>query len=420
MNWNNKKYVVYIIYRNMLNNRCIDPIEKFNYTGNRTARFNPIRVNNSFALERPSYRAGTTKTVPVNVPMPQKIRGGIGNRNITRINFTAPAVRPRDPVDFKKLDAVNLTQFGSKVQLSDKTINDLLRVSVPDPQDFAWIAEKNRLTAMGDPSKPFGRPQRTIQKRINFGQATLGFNEGLSAIRQAVDAGRATSMADRAQLGVQVAAILSNFADLKKMTERQLRDMTLAVSKLKIPRNWKSAGFEHRLWTGNEFPSEKGPIIMYLLSNIPEGLTASQPIASFNEGDGVFRPVSLLKVFQMNSAPKRVLDLEKRQLIPVAMAKSMVVNRGVDNGIFEGLPVAKRAPAQAGPSGADLARFVNVELRAVPAFRGMDWEKQLEGAEYSDVLDLYTDRGLKPPDELRRIIQAAAPLIVQPGEFGVA
>ena len=103
MNWNNKKYVVYIIYRNMLNNRCIDPIEKFNYTGNRTARFNPIRVNNSFALERPSYRAGTTKTVPVNVPMPQKIRGGIGNRNITRINFTAPAVRPRDPVDFSQI-----------------------------------------------------------------------------------------------------------------------------------------------------------------------------------------------------------------------------------------------------------------------------------------------------------------------------
>lgn len=398
---------------------------KFN---GRNVQFRPVRVNNSFQIDRPAADAGTRSTVSRFVDFPESRRGGIGNRNITRISFTAPEVRPRDPVDFDSINAINLAQFGQKVHLSDKTVNDLLRVNVKDPQDFAWIEEKKRLEALGIDSLPFGRKQRTIQRRINFGEASLNNEERLAAIKSAVDAGRSESREERAQLGVQIAEALTNLDDVKNMTERQLLDITQSIGRLKIPKHWKAAGFEHRLWTGRQFNEQKGPITMFLLANIKPDRTPNEPLVSFNIGRDDWVGVSLLQLYKMASDPVRVLDLENAALLTPIQAKELV-KAGVDNGIYDGKEIDPDAPKpgadsdeekdepeefvqlvqpRSGIRGNVLLQFVDDRLRAKyeNIKSDFEWEQMLDGGDLEDMADLYKNKNLMPPPNLIAALKA--------------
>lgn len=392
---------------------CVAPINKYGI-GRRIPDWRKVRVNNKWEMKRPATFSGTRKTINKKVSMPRQIRGGLGNRNMTRINFTAPAVRPRDPVDFDKINAINLAQFGQKVQLSDKTIDDLIRVNIGDPTDYAWIAEKKRLVALGSNDLPFGRKQRQIQKRINFGQASLNLEESLDVIRATIDAGRTENTTERQQLGIQIAATLTNMNDVRRMTEQQLRLIIQAVNRLKIPKHWRSAGFQHRLWTSEQFNAEKGPISMFLLANIKPDRTFNEPLLSRNKRTGAFTPVSLLQAYQMGSrrGEKRVLDLETATIVDEEFAKDMVKNSGVDDGFFNGVDITPRAPEEK-KEAVDLTVFVNDELRrAYPDT--VNWADATRGGTPSDIAELYTDKGLDVPENLRR----ALPAVIELGEFG--
>lgn len=368
--------------------------------------FNKVRVNNSYEMTRPAFRAGTVKTVSnPRIQLPENVRTGLGNRTIIRSNFTAPDIRGRDPVDFDKLNTINMTQFGNKVSLSDKTINDLLRVNLPDPTDFSWLAEKKRLEDLGMPDKlPFGRKQRTIPKRINFGQAKLDLDSSINAINQAVANNMTESRLERANLGATIASQFSDLAKINKINERQLRILSDAVKRLRLSKDWRGNGFTHRIWTERQLKLNSGPVIMFLLSNIPDDRTPIKPILSWNRVSNKYIPVGLQQLFSMNKN-KLVLDLQNRALIPADEAKSMILNRGVDSGIFDDNPLGIPPPPPK-PSNIDLKSFVSPELRNKLG-RPSDDEllKILKGRSYEDLLNAYRKANLKAPQNLVAIVK---------------
>jgi hypothetical protein len=116
----------------------------------RRTDFNPVRVNNKWQMDRRAFLANTTKTSDERVSMPPNFRSGTGNDELRRRNFLAPKIYARDPVDFDKINAINLAQFGQKVRLSQQSLADLMSVEVPDNRDLSWIAEFNRRKALGE------------------------------------------------------------------------------------------------------------------------------------------------------------------------------------------------------------------------------------------------------------------------------
>ena len=165
-------------------------------------------------LIRPAYRLGTAvfDTANVNVrlnerQLPANTRNGIGNYTITRRNFDASVISPRIAGDFDRLQALDIETQGAKVQLSDKTIEELFKMKIPDKTDTNWIAEKNRLVvdyvARGmtpeqiqqelEINKPLGREQRKIKSSQNFAEASLSVGDKIEEIKNQVVDGRVES-----------------------------------------------------------------------------------------------------------------------------------------------------------------------------------------------------------------------------------
>ena len=114
-------------------------------------------------------------------------RNGQGNYDLQRHNAIASNIRPRFAGDFDKLQAIDLELQGAKIQLSDKTIEEMFSTKVGDKTDTQWLTERNRLiasyTAKGftaeqidrelEVNKPLGREQRKVSSKQNIGQSSL-------------------------------------------------------------------------------------------------------------------------------------------------------------------------------------------------------------------------------------------------------
>ena len=393
-----------------------------NWLGYDGASFNRTRVNNPWELEREAFRSGGTWVQNSAPNLPKNERNGMGNYNLQRPSFTAPDILPRHEIDFDKINALNLAQFGAKVQLGEETLEALLGVSLPDPSDRSWIAEYNRRKAAGETEEqlkrnpPFGRPQRMIKKRINFGEAKLNLDGSVAAITAAVEAGRAETLEQRRVLGIEVARVLGTAENIRDLSRRQTTQITNAVNRLKIPKDWRANNFEHRFWTNDEFKQKKGPISLFLMSNIQPDRSPNQPLMSWDRGRNSYNPAGLLQVFQMGAGGgdnRKVLDLQNRtieiksRIMPLLLA-------GIDDGKFNGVDVRPAAPVEEKKE-EGLASFVSAELiAAMPEIR--DWEVATRGGTPADLLEIYRARGITPPPAL---VVAATPLELVPGEFGV-
>ena len=102
--------------------------------------------------------------------LPVDIQSGLGNYHMVRENFIAPPIKPRMAVDFDKLNAQSLAADGIKVQLGDKTIEQLFKTYVRDKTYVEWITEYNRRKAAGETAQQlidnplFEREQRKVSK----------------------------------------------------------------------------------------------------------------------------------------------------------------------------------------------------------------------------------------------------------------
>jgi len=307
------------------------------------------------ALKRPSYLAGTqnkSRSPSPRVPnLKPSRRTGLGNRRIVRPSSEAPEIRPRD-VDFDKLAAADIEKSGIKVQLGQKTLEQLFKIQVPDPTDVEWIAEKNRRITSGESeadikaNPPFGRQQRTIAKMTNFGASGLNLDEKIKTLQQAVQSGFADNSTTQAQMIANIALILQNQSDLDRMRQGDTKTIVDSIKQMAIPKNWRDMGFPTRLVSFSQYriPAQKGLINLFLLSNIPQGLTMNQPLLALTV-ETKTKPATVraieLKNIERNlrkdvrsgiiQTPGKFLDLEKREIIPYSMAVELA-NRGIDGG----------------------------------------------------------------------------------------
>jgi hypothetical protein len=392
--------------------------------------FYNARVNEPWALHRDAFRAGTSHTINQNIHLPPNQRHGMGNYEMVRPAFTAPRIEPRQALDFDKINAINIAQFGQKIQLGEKTLEALLGVKMPDPSDRSWIDEYNRRKRLGETDEqlkrnpPFGRPQRTIKKRINFGEAKLSMDGSLSAIKAAVDAGRAETIEQKRLLGLEIARVLGSTENIRRLTGQNLGVLKDAISRIRVPKNYIANGFDHRIFGNAQYLAQQGLITLFLLAN-PKITNLNLPIRSENsrnpnpDADSWISLNSLVSALRRPGDRARYLDLATRRLITKATALRMV-RAGVDNGLLDGVPLAPPVPGAAAAAApevkeGDLIDFITDELKA--AYPGVaNWEEAIRGGDPESILELYTNRGIDPPPNL----VAAQPLLVVPGEFGVA
>jgi hypothetical protein len=105
-------------------------------------------------------------------------REGIGNYEAYRDNFRQkPILGRNDPESnqsFAQQRAVDIEKQGLKIQLGEKTIQDLFWTRVPDETDTEWLAEKLRLVSIGMMNAlPFNRQQRQKTVKQNLGALAL-------------------------------------------------------------------------------------------------------------------------------------------------------------------------------------------------------------------------------------------------------
>jgi hypothetical protein len=291
--------------------------------------------------QRPSFLAGVNV---LNKIAPQikisSIRKGMGNRYTVRPRFIAPPIEARSTLDFDKMKALSVEQLGTKVSLSDATLKKLIQFQAPDPTDMEWIRERARLNTLGRPgAMPLGRIQRMRTKTINFGEATLGLTERISSIQSALVNGIASNRIGQQMLGEEIAKVLKS----PELVNRDIIDLGKPVKELKIPGNWKDAGFEHQLWTTRQIgePGMYSQIMLFILSNIPKGRTISRPVLDARGVDSVQNALPITaeqfsKILQ-SKGNNNVFDLESRTLFEASEIISAIRDQGFDDGYLDGL-----------------------------------------------------------------------------------
>ncbi len=316
-----------------------------------TSVFHKSRTGKPFALNRPAYRSDTTTIDKMGrVHLPKNDRSGIGNRTIIRPNFIAPPIKGREIIPFEKLQAVDIEQSGQKVQLGDKTIEKLFKVYINDPTDVKWIEEKNRRLQAGETEEdiernpPMGRPQRKVAKMTNFGAMGLSVQDKIEQLKSAIDQGHSESKTDMANVIAQTAQVLNNMAELRNLTNRGYNELRQLINRLNIPKHWKGMGFEHRIWSLNQYREDAGMLNLFLLSNVKD---INKPLVIMDANGNVTGKTNLVNMPQnlgkTANRPERYLDLQQRAIIPLALAVRLA-NNGIDDGQLDGKLPPSDAP----------------------------------------------------------------------------
>jgi hypothetical protein len=319
-------------------------------------KFNRTRNGRPFSIQRPSFKSGSVDVENTSVKrLDGNDRDGMGNKRIVRNNFISPPIRGREVLNFERLQAQDIEQAGIKVQLGDKTIEKLFKVQVADPTDKKWLEEKTRRMAAGETKEqleinpPLGRPQRTINKMVNFGAQGLSVDDKIESIKAAVEQGNADNRNEMAQLIGQTALILGNLNNLRNITRAGLTNLRQAINRMFVPKHWRAMGFTHRIFSLAQYKEQAGLINLFILSNLsnlPDDRTFEEPLVSYDEQDKVVGRTSFINMVQNLSSrleqgvgrgrkPSRYLDLERKVIIPLNSAIKLV-NSGVDGGQLNG------------------------------------------------------------------------------------
>ena len=327
----------------------------------------PKQGGTAFNINRPAYLVGSTKCGKQNSegesccranPAPRDLskinhRNGLGNYDITRKNFDASTIRGRIAGDFDRLQALDIETQGVKIQLSEKTIEELFKTKIADKTDTQWIAEKDRLTILYrnrgmtpdqierelEVNKPLGREQRKITSVQNIGQANLTIGDKIREIKEEVLDGRAESRQQQAVLIGQLAIIFNNIQTVENFTRTQLIDLSQTVARLNLPRNHKQMGIEPRFIDNTYYNNNSGLINLFFFANVasdptfntPNGVSYTSPVLNFtNNPNGLpaIKLTSMLASMTQQGNGKRYLDLGRRGVISYNQMRQVVINLG--------------------------------------------------------------------------------------------
>tara|TARA_R110000851_G_scaffold119581_3_gene247422 strand:- start:275 stop:1462 length:1188 start_codon:yes stop_codon:yes gene_type:complete len=310
---------------------------------NNKIEFNKVKIGTQFEFKRPAFVRGTVAVNKGNVEMPAQIRGGIGNRSIVRNNFLAAPIKGREMIDFEKLQAQDISEGGIKVQFGDKTLEQLFKIQVEDITDVEWLDEYERRKALGETEDqlrnmpPLGRPQRQVSKMKNFGEQGNSVNDKVEMLTAAVLQGHTETKEQMAQIMVSAAGILGSEENLRRLTQANFNSLRQIIGRMNVPKNYRAAGFTHRLFSLEQYRDEQGLVNLFLLSNLPMDRSLNTPIATYNaRGDIRGRPTLIQIVNSMQAAggnPGKFLDIQLRGIIPRSSAIDLV-NDGLDGGML--------------------------------------------------------------------------------------
>jgi hypothetical protein len=288
-------------------------------------KFNKVNVDNQFNLARPAFKYGAVLVGNMNVPMLKNKRTGDGDRNMIRNNFISPPIKGREQLDFEQLQAQEkeLQSNRNEIQLGDKTIEKLFKIQVPDTTDVLWVTEYNKRKNNGETAAqleqnpPLGRPQRQVSQMKNFAQQGQTLENKVEMVQAAVLQGNVESNKEMGQIAYQITALLSNVNNLQQMSEAQLRSIHQSIARLNIPKQWQ-ASFRDlgRVINQETFNANKGPLVMFLLSNIPSKRPLNEPLVSWHSYQRRYNPAAILQAFNMGT--DRWLDLQDRSFDTVA------------------------------------------------------------------------------------------------------
>lgn len=330
--------------------------------------FQKIKGGTPFNIDRRSFQAGSTFVQKGSADSIAGInqRRGLGNRDITRHNFTAPAIMARQTDNFGKLQVTELANFKNSVELGEKTLARLFDVDIPDPTDTKWLNEKNRLTALLtarglsadeikielEVNKPLGRSQRTNKGKRNIGASNLSINNKIAELAQEVKDGRAENRVGVAGVSAQLIQALADTAALSNLTQAGIRDLELVIGRINVPKAWDAffpAGTGQIV--GNDWlVRNSGEFNLFLLSNLRTNRMLTPKAPAFNLIPNQNPPISLIIQLNslytstrraLNSLTRRFVDLSRRSLISAEVAKTLI-----NNGATTELSVAEAAYIQ--------------------------------------------------------------------------
>ena len=167
----------------------------------------------------------------------------------------------------------------------------------------------------------------------NFAEQAVDLDTKINRLGSSIRQGRDESKLDLADIAVEMTRILGDLTNFDNWTTAQLTTIKNIVDRLGIPKNYRTAGFTHRLFTWSQYKPQQGLINLFLLSNVDSNRSLEEPLLS-SQQNGTFTTMkisSMVSALQRPGAGIRYLDLETRTVITQDEAYALA-NAGVDNG----------------------------------------------------------------------------------------
>jgi hypothetical protein len=240
---------------------------------------------------------------------------------IKRPGFMVDDPLPRN-VDFDALALLDINLYGEKVQLSKKTLDELMDVTLPDPLDKTFMME--------------GRPQRTIKLKYNLAdiaKSAADVSTKLEVVKQAIDQNRVSTITEIQNLRDALFQIVKeNPGVMNNQPQGSLPIIQQAVQHAGIPKIWNEPGslFQSRFLTGADLTTSIAPFTtsggesmeaytwFYLVANFPAGRDVNNAVldeARAPPGEAPKLISASVALAELDSNPNFAIDLENRSLI---------------------------------------------------------------------------------------------------------
>jgi hypothetical protein len=216
-------------------------------------------------------------------------------------------------IDFEALQAIDLRNNGKLITLSDKTISDLIEIKVFDPLTNtmkktrvnvaeASLSINQKLDALSGiltQNQIISTNERNTLKnllRSILSQAVSSNITNLRRLQGIQDVGKESNKLLRVNAAIAInnnadaerrnRRIISSIEDVEEAVEdssaltlESLELIRQGINKLKIPKgNHVAAGLPQRFYNSNEFSSNKGLLMMYILSQFGDNESLDIPV----------------------------------------------------------------------------------------------------------------------------------------------
>jgi len=140
----------------------------------------------------------------------------------------------------------------------------------------------------------------------------------------------------------QTSLLLGDGSFLDKMNAEDLNRLREVIRNIDMPRDYRRAGFNHRIYNLPQYRDESGLINLFIMTHLEPPRTLEAPLLGVPTQRGIFQPL-LTGYIQYMSADKgggrteKYIDLEERRFLSRAEAMRLA-NDGVDGGVLGGEP----------------------------------------------------------------------------------